>query len=320
MENQLLFENQSLFNKYENSFKLIETGQFKLAYDNFSAFLKTGLDHSFIFNLLKSLSFWLLRSDKKISLKMGNKRIEFLLQEWEKYENFIENNQIYHPKVFYLMKKSVFDEIINNFSLSLDMKEEINPLFFWETILYLFHSQEYKKAYEATEYLLSISEEMKDVAKPFLANIIYFYKDKNTSLMYLKKYFIYHSLTDLNLITIPELLDLIQKLKAKLMSHQEIGLWLPVFALLENIFPQKSIKVDNKIYQWIYNLKLKLINNQNLKSEIDPKLIYGYLILLEENYFSKSELENKAITRRKILSEIEKINKNIFLKAKKLYE
>ncbi len=321
MHNQLSFENEQLFNRYESSFKLIENGQFESAHDNFLSLIDTGLSKDFPFSLLKSLKFWSLRSRRKLTMEVGEARVDYLLREWKKYEEFVTKNRldIEESKALGVIKKAIYSQIVDNFILSLEVKKDFNEDSLYEIGVYLFQNGEYEKCYDAMAFLVKIKGNLLKKAKFYLANAIYFKGNKNDAFFYLKRYFLENALPDLKQIEIPELLNLVLELKEKLMSAEEICLWLPVFCVLEKVIPLRETTEDRrKMHRLISNLRFKVLNNDRLRNKMEPRLVYCYLILLAEMRWGRDDFSSSEVD--KILNTLKTMSGELFLQMKALYE
>ncbi len=316
MENQLSFENQAIFNHYETVYQLIENGKFKKCYDYFLEFLSTKVDSKFIISTLKLLQYWVQRVDKKFSIPPGKARIEFLTGEWVRFESFVSKNSLYHEKVFFHFKKSIFNQIVDNLVLGLDKNEHIETRYLFKIVVFYFENKEFDKAEDTITYLIKTREDDQVRNKFFLTNIYYFNDRKELCWSYLLKFFLIHDLPKLEDIYIPEILQVVRSLSHLAMSEKEIKIWLPVYLALDSLSIKEFWLNDiNPQYleRKIEQLKLKFRSSNEEKEALLSKIIFYFLMILEKGN-REYYLEDEGIWNL-----IAKTNENLFLKIKEKY-
>jgi len=322
---QLTFDDTPLWNRFRESFTLIQNGDFAKALKNYNELIAAGADFPEIFPLMKCMKYWLSRLEKIDKYEPGNERAYYLLSQWNTFEQFLEDKAVGHVEKLDYIKKAIYDKITKNFIIEFQNADMTNVDLLINLAEAFIEIHDFQKARDTLIYALKFRHN-DPMIFALLGEIYYYLNDQKKSLLnYRKAFYTDAEQIDLAKLNSPVINDLKLLAEEKGFINKEINLWIPIYAALNNIFTYKE-KLTAKEYHQLNKKTAKIELKYNManksKGRLEPLLINYYIILIDHYFIIQNEADENQFKQKidTLLRKIKNINETVYNKLRINYE
>lgn len=323
---QLTFEDDPVYQHYEETFELIKKGEFEKALSTLEAILEKNVAPDDIYPTMKCLKFWCIRSENIKKHTEGEKRASYIRKEWEVFEQFLIKKNIVAEKATSRIKHAVFNEVIDNYIKQFQTISVLDAEILISISECFLLIKEYKKAKDTLLYAKKFKKRDSRILS-YLGECFHFLKDEMKSLAYFREAFFKQPMTiDLDKLETPLIRELVKRTIDNGFNGKEVNLWLPIYAAIENKFYVKR-KLNEREFEnlqkRIYEYEIQYEIQRKGRNELEPILINHYIFLMDfinmirinSNNSDETVLQNKNILRK-----IKNINDGVYTHLRKHYE
>ncbi|MFC1670247.1 tetratricopeptide repeat protein [Spirochaetota bacterium] len=313
---QLTFSDDPLLNGSNEVYQLIEDGKYNDAVLKLDRLLDIDHEYPGLIESYRIAKFWLNREDEINNLGNGKKRADFLMNEWETFDEYVHSKHMTETPAYKAAMKQVFFDASENYKLAFKKNEDATSNF--DLLLNLgdcfLKLDEYKYTIDTLEYAKSSYN-----ANARLLSILgeaYFHEgDLTKSLSYFREaFFIDPSEIDLTLLKAAPIVKLVEIIKSEKKEFNDIREWVPVYGFLNDIFyVRRNLNKHQveSIKKEIFNLEAnyqRMDKEQINTTNIIPRLINKYIWMLDYYEFQEYSFENITDIRGRLIG----IDKNLF--------
>ena len=257
-QSQLTFQTDLSYIEYQSIFRAIEEGRFEQAYELCEKTLSLKIKIENLFLIMKSLKFWLGRKKIYYQKKSGKEQYEYLILQWQEFKNFTAKYQEYVHDIFFLFKKSIYQQICENALIEYQSNENEEEvlLTLTKSLLVL---EKYDDALELLLYCEKKSQKYFDFPRSYLLSQIYTQKNENfKSLFYISHCFLdnWYLKKEKNYkqFNNPYYLEIVQSMYYQGFNEKEIEFWLPIYLFLE-LLPQPKFNPTDLFHKPLAKIK-----------------------------------------------------------------
>lgn len=288
------------------AYELIESGKPDEAKQLLEDALTSELDNLDIVFAAHCCSFW-LEPYESLSRLDHFEQGECLVNQWNRFEQVLQKEEIISEKTVYVFKKAVFSHALEAYSSQL---EDSNPQIRAET--YRKTGLCYKKlgSYETALSCLTHANELTPGNAPVLAEMADCYalcgEDKMAKVLFREAFFVDAQKIDMRFLDSPIILLLKEQVEKKGFTGRALLEWIPVYGVLLKVFTVKrelrSLE-SGKIRQEIYARENELKDPKNDSTVITPRLLNLYFWLIDHYMMIKESVSkiNEVLLKIKIL-------------------
>ena len=298
----------------KNSYILLRQGNFSEARELLGKALPLDFDKEEVINALKSIGYWEEREKKIETIQEDREKGEYLFTQWENYLTFLQRCGTICDEIHYPVKQWVFSKALTFFQSAVVKKGKHDP----ELLCNVGRAYKGIGDYEhAVEYFEAANHQKLDDPELLaeLADAYAFMNETKASKAFFREAF-YIDPQQVHLDYLESMLisRLIEEVRKKCSSEEEIKEWIPVFGNIYNVFnvkrelkPLEFGKLKQAIFQYENSLEKEEADGN---FRIVPRLINKYLWLIDHLLYTKSE--RKKIDE--VLAKIKKIDTDIYEK------
>jgi hypothetical protein len=302
----------------KNSYILLRQGNFPEARILLGKALPLDFDKEEVISALKSVGYWEDRKSKMEAMQEDTEKGEFLFAQWENYLSFLQRCGSVCEDIHYPVKQWVFSQALTCFQSSVVKKGKHDP----ELLCYVGRAYKGIGDYEhAVEYFEAANHQKLDDPELLaeLADAYAFLNEIKASKAFFREaFFIDPQRVRLDYLESMLISRLIDEVRKKWSSEEEIKEWIPVYGNIYNVFNVKRELKPlefGKLKQAIFQYENSVVNSgKNRTGDSDyqtvPRLINKYFWLIDHLLYTKSE--RKKIDE--ILEKIKKIDTDIYEK------
>ena len=316
---QPTFSDDPILNNINIANKLIQEGNFETALNMLSELMKDnnidpdypGLEAGY-----RTAKFWFNRKDEIANLAVGKKTADFFMSEWKSFEKYAQEKIIQRSDAYQAVMMYVYYKTSEHYSLSFRNQEDTgNDL---ELLLNLgscfLKLGDYQKTVETLEFAArSYNANAKLLS--LLGEAYYKLDDLPKSLLYFREaFFTDPSVIDLSMITSDYIIRLIELINEERKNCFDVREWIPVYGLITDTFSERKMMQERQIESIKVRVATLEVNYQKMsKDQIDssnvlPRLLAGYLCLLDYFEFQNYNFDNISQIRDRLL----KIDHSLF--------
>jgi len=290
--------------------QMIQDGKFREAVENLEKLKDIDPDYPGFLASYRTARFWLNRNDEISYMPEGKKTADFLMTEWENYEEYARNKNMLNTSSYRAAMMNIYYAASRHYGISF-MKQENTASVNFDLLLKLgacfIKLGNYKKAVETLEYAVNSYNAHAGLLS-MLAESFYHLGEIPKSLWYFKEAFFWDpSLINLDLITAEPVERLVNFIRENRKNCYDTREWIPVYGFITDIlYVRKDIheRQVEFIKEQIYSLEVnfhKMNREQIESSNVLPRLLTRYLWILEYFEFQKYSFENIGQIRDRLL-------------------
>ncbi len=282
-------------------------------FDDAKALLQKAVSLDFnkdeIFTALKSISYWEERKKKFTAIQEEKKRGEYLFNEWENYLTFLKRCRNLCDDIHYPIKQWVFSSALTCFQNVLLREGRHDP----DLLCMLGRAYKGIGDYEhAVEYFEAANHQKVDDPEILaeLADAYAFMNEiKASKIFFREAFFIDPQKIKLDYLESMLISRVIEKVKTKKETIEEIKEWIPVYGNIYGVFNVKRELKPlefGKLKQSIYNYETLIQNKEEAADgKSVPRLLNKYFWLIDHLLHTKSERKriDEVLDKIKILDE-----------------
>ncbi|MCL1911170.1 MAG: hypothetical protein FWG13_03085 [Leptospirales bacterium] len=313
----MTFADDPISSRINTANQMIQDGKFREAVDSLEQLEDIDPDYPGFLASYRTARFWLNRSDEISSMPEGKKTADFLMTEWDTYEEYAGDKNMLNTSSYRAAMMNIYYTASRHYGISF-MKQENTASVNFDLLLKLgacfIKLENYKKAVETLEYAVNSYNAHAGLLS-MLAESFYNLGEVPKSLWYFKEAFFWDpSLINLDLITAEPIQRLVGFIREERKNCYDAREWVPVYGFTtDTLFVRKDIheRQVEFIKEQIYNLEIsfqKMNREQIESSNVLPRLLTRYLWLLDYYEFQKYNFENIGQIRDRLIQ----IDKSLF--------
>lgn len=325
---QLTFPETSPLKKFSLIFNNIRNGKFQTAHQQceevHTQSVTNKIETPEIFPIMKCLMFWL--NTRRIAsihdFPPGALRAEKLTNEYRLFEEFLKkfNFETLGSDFLIYFKLAVYDEIINNYIDQFNEADIKDATLLLNLSQALLINNYYTRARDTLLYARKFRTE-DAYLNALLGEAFYHCGNEDKAVACFKEAFYFNPCeVVLGEIKTPFIKNLATALEEKGFIGKEINLWLPIYAILNDIFYVKkklSEAEQARANKQIREMEILFEVNKKKRAEIEPRLIFHYIYLLD--HYLASEIYPETIAFKDLLRKIRPVNESVYHKLRKYY-
>jgi len=307
---QLTFSDDPLLERSNQIYQLIEEGNFSEAIEGLDILMNTDSEYPGLIEGYRTAKFWFNRDRELKSLKDGRETADFLMREWNLFDEYAEEKQMKKSASYKSVMRYIFFKASEHYKLSFQKREDTTSSF--DLLLNLgecfLRLSEYKYSIETLEFARN-SYKSNARLLSLLGESYYYMDDIPKSLLHFREaFFATPSDIDMNLITAKPVKDIIEIVINEKPDYPDIREWIPVYGFLSDILYVRrnlSKHLMENIEKDIYNLEIiyhKMDSEQINTSNAKPRLINKYLWMLDYYEFQHYSFDNLSQIRSRLIS------------------
>ncbi len=267
--------------------------------------LKADLENKELVFALHCCYFWQKVTDSLSSLSNFEKA-ESLVSQWKQFKLLLIEKRTTETSV-YAFKKGIFSEALKFYEKSGDEKDDrLRAEIFRKSGLCYKKLGSYEKALSCLTEANSLVQNQAAVLAEMADCYALCGESKFAKLLFREAFFVDAEKIDLDFLDSPLIKLLVEKVKEKGYTGQELLEWIPIYGVLLGVFNVKrELRSQEvlKLKQEIYAKKSELKNPANNSSLITPKLLNMYFWLIDHYVLSKESVAkiDEALLEIKIL-------------------
>jgi len=306
---QLTFSDDPLLNGSNDVLQLIKEGNFQGAVDKLDKLMNIDPDYPGLIDSYRTAKFWLNRDHEQRSLPDGKKTADFLMKEWEVYDEYAESKQMRESSAYRSVMVHIFYAASEQYRLAFVKQEDATNDF--DLLLNLgacfLRLGDYEKTIETLEYA-SKSYNSNARLLSLLAEASFHTGDVPKSLWYFREAFFIDPLeVDLSIIKAGPVLDLAEMVRTERKGFGDVREWIPVYGIIRDVlYVRKNLQERQieSIKEQIFSLEAnfqRMNRDQIEESNIVPRLINKYLWLLDYYEFQSYSFDNISQIRTRLV-------------------
>ncbi|PKL41291.1 MAG: hypothetical protein CVV44_01260 [Spirochaetae bacterium HGW-Spirochaetae-1] len=306
---QLTFSDDPLLNGSNDVLQLIKEGNFQGAVDKLDKLMNIDPDYPGLIDSYRTAKFWLNRDHEQRSLPDGKKTADFLMKEWEVYDEYAESKQMRESSAYRSVMVHIFYAASEQYRLAFVKQEDATNDF--DLLLNLgacfLRLGDYEKTIETLEYA-SKSYNSNARLLSLLAEASFHMGDVPKSLWYFREAFFIDPLeVDLSIIKASPVLDLAEMVRTEKKGCGDVREWIPVYGVIRDVlYVRKNLQERQieSIKEQIFSLEAnfqRMNRDQIEESNIVPRLINKYLWLLDFYEFQSYSFDNISQIRTRLV-------------------
>ncbi|MFP4362422.1 MAG: tetratricopeptide repeat protein [Spirochaetia bacterium] len=288
-------ENENIQKKLLSAYEKMKEAKYTEAINLLDNALSIDFEHCETLSALKCANFWKDRQEQAESIRDLFDKGEYLIAQWDKFESFIEQIGGASDQCVIAIKHSVFGQALQAYEHLIQESGGIDPEIYMRAGRCYKAIGNYEKALECYENAMQQKRDdagiLAELADAYaLVNELRFSKAFFREAFYLNPQGI-----DLSKLESGMIGRLIEKVKERGFTGQEIAEWIPVYGVLFGVF---NIKRElrpielGKLKQSIYALETEVREGRENAGFLKPRLINRYFWLID-HYMAKKEDRKK---------------------------
>ncbi|MBN2544920.1 MAG: tetratricopeptide repeat protein [Spirochaetes bacterium] len=301
-KNEKIKNDLDLVNLINSSLDLLKIGEFNRAIISFNNALKQNYSNLIAESGIKCCKYWIARLNKFNNLNESYKKGKTLLEEWFKFENFIQTIKNIQSKVTTNIMHFIFNTALDEFK-KVKLENKIFDLDITFNIALC-----YKKIGNYTEAIKNLAEAMsyENDNSNVMCQLADCYalidEEKKAKLLFREAFFIDPSSIELNLLDSNIINYIIAKIKDYKISSNEINYWIPVYGrilgilnIYRELLPIEAAKIKKEILSIENNFGSTLDDDNILKSKLLNLCLwyYDFVKYYKKDKSDLSEIEYK---------------------------
>ncbi len=313
---QLTFSDDPVLNQVNESYQLIEKGDFNSALEKINNLMDQDPNYPGLIEGYRTAKFWLNRARDLQNLTDGMEKAEFLMKQWETFNEYAQSKEMISSTAFNAVMRYIFFTASDHYRIAFTEQQDAthNFTFLLNLGICFLRLEEYKSVVDTLEYAKN-SYKSNASLLAILGEAYYHLEDIPKSLLYFREAFYTDPQEiDISIIKAKPILDIISVIRdegREVMDNRE---WIPVYGFIHDVFYVRrnldKHQVD-KIQKEIYGLEVKyqkMSSDQLNESNILPRLINKYLWLMDYYEFQNYNYDNLSQIRDRLL----KLDKALF--------
>lgn len=302
------FNNNEISSLLDTTLKHLKDNRWERAVENLNRVHSNHFNNKEVLATLKMFSFWSIRFQNSDLVITG----DYLYDEWNNFLEYIKREIVDAPKVvFQSLKQYIFQRVLNCYGDEWEQKPAQKNRYLvriGKTLKILGHFDQALLYFED-----ALKQEPTSVEVMIqLADCLGIMNELESSkVLFRESFFINPELVDPDSIDSAYMLELISRVKKRLERKDHLRLWIPVYAVVWGVFDiRRDLKPNEAeiLKKRIYILKNELDVKRDKHSEIIPKLIYLYFMLID--YMKQKKMLRNAIDE--IVNEIKLLDLSIY--------
>lgn len=313
---QLTFADDPFLRGSNEVYQLIEEGDFRRAVKLLDELLGQDPEYPGLADAYRTARFWQNRLAGMASLQEGRETADFLMLEWEVYDDYARTRDMADSPAYRAAMRHVFFRASEHYKKAFQNQEDAAANF--ELLLNLgmcfLRLEEYRYAIDTLEYARSTYNANARLLF-ILAESYYHVDDVPRSLGFFREAFLVDpQAVDMSLVRTPPILELARLAGTEQPDSRDAREWIPVYGFLTDTFYVKSRLSRHYVEglrREIYNLEVNyqaMTSDERRVSGVLPRLITKYLWLLDYYEFQNYNFENLQQIRDRLLA----IDKDLF--------
>ncbi|MCK4907453.1 MAG: tetratricopeptide repeat protein [Spirochaetes bacterium] len=303
-DGQLTFDDDPKAVKMRTANNYLKLGEFDKAAHLFHEILDSNknLEYPGLLTGIRASEFWNNRQEQITSMETGLDKGKFLVSEWNKFESFLQDKNIFTESPIEAIRKYIFTEAIRCFTKAYQNTVSPDISLLYDIGECFFNVNDFKKAVETFEFAWSFHREnSKIIAR--LADSYYSLGDVSRARLLFREMFLYKpEQIELDRIRASIIVDIIYDIRQQGYDDSEIVFWIPIFAAINHQFHIKRELDDNEVNilsENVYQLEKELSSNGVNARELMPVLLNKYLWLIDHYLIEKSDAIKVDILKKK---------------------
>ena len=321
---QLTFSDDPLLNSTSEAYQLLEEGNFELSAEKFDSMMTLDPDYPGVIEGYRTAKFWNNRHKELMSLEDGKQTADFLMRQWEVFEKYSAEKSITGSAAYYSIMRHIFNRASEHYRTAyIDHQDTPNDFNLLLNLGSCFlRLEDYKKTIETLEF--ARNSYTSNAKLLFILAEAYFHENEIPKcLLYFKEAFnINPSDLDLSIIKSKPILQIIESINETKIAYKDLKEWIPVYGFLTDIFYVRKNLSKHQIdtlQDEIYNLETafqKMSKDQIENSNVKPRLINKYILMLDYYEFQNYNFENIVQIRERLINIDKDMFKEYFSKKK----
>ena len=310
-DKQLSFKDNELIKIMNQVHGFFQEGKFKKAAEELEKALGIDFDYPGVTSSLKCANFWLDKKKKLLNITDNFERGEYLMSQWKHFAVFFKRLENVSEKSLYSLKQWVFGTAL----ISYKNLYEDSGIYNSDVLLHIGRCYKGIGNYENAIEYLEIASQQKSGNPAILTELADCYALINelrvSKVFFREAFFIDPQAVELNRIESPMIQRLIDKLKEKGLSGQDLAEWIPVYGAIYGVFNVKRELRPiefGKLKQSIFKYENDLREADLPEGYLIPRLIKHYFWLID-HYVSTDEAKSKI---DEVLAKVKKLDPVIY--------
>ncbi len=313
---QLTFSDDPVLNQVNESYQLIEKGDFSTALDKINELLDLDPNYPGLIDGYRTAKFWLNRSKDLQNLGDGMEKAEFLMKQWEIFNEYAQSKGMTSSTAFNAIMRHIFFKASDHYRIAFTEQQDTTHDFSFLLNLGIcfLRLEEYKSVVDTLEYAKN-SYKSNARLLAILGEAYYHLEDIPKSLLYFREaFFADPNEIDLDIIRAKPILEIVGVVQQERSGVPDIREWIPVYGFIHDVFYVRrnldKHQVDS-IQREIYGLERKyqkMSSDQLEESNILPRLVNKYLWLIDYYEFQNYNYDNLSQIRDRLM----KLDKSLF--------
>ena len=310
-DKQLSFKDNELIKIMNQVHGLFQEGRFIKATEELEKAHGIDFDYPGVTSSLKCANFWLDKKKRLLNITDNFERGEYLMSQWNHFTVFFKRLENVSEKCLYSLKQWVFGTALNSYK---NLYEE-SGIYNSDVLLHIGRCYKGIGNYENAIEYLEIASQQKSGNPAILTELADCYALINelrvSKVFFREAFFIDPRSIELNRIESPMIQRLIDKLKEKGLSGQDLAEWIPVYGVIYGVFNVKRELRPiefGKLKQSIFKYENDLRETNIPERYLIPRLIKHYFWLID-HYVSTGEAKSKI---DEVLAKVKKLDPVIY--------
>ncbi|HOJ64108.1 MAG TPA: hypothetical protein PLE45_06775 [Spirochaetota bacterium] len=276
-------DDSELIKAASRSLELLKNGTLIEAQNSFEELLKSHFNNDIAESGLKACKYWQTRINKLDSIKENIAKGKFLLNEWKKFENFIEGtrfNKKVLASIIYFVHKKALD------FLKKDLAENriIDAELIYLTGIANKKIGDYKNAIVCFEKAINIDINNANIIAQLADSYALIDEDEKAKLLFREAFFIEPDIIDIDSLDSNIIHTIISKLYEFHISEKDIKSWIPIYGRvlgLFNVYRELMPVEYGRLKQEIFYLEKEINVESDYMNSKRARLINCYLWLYD---------------------------------------
>lgn len=305
-------QNSKLSEMLKNAYEHMKNGAFGDAETVLEEALSIDFDSGEVICALKCAGFWAERSQRYADIEDSFERGEFLLKQWEVFQDFLARNEDSFERGIFSLKQWVFGKALGDFLSLLDSPLGSDPEILYRVGRCYKGKGNYK---QALEYLEASNHQKADDPR-IIAELADCYalidEIKAAKVFFREAFFLDPQAVDVGSMESMMIKRLVSALTDMGIAPPALAEWLPVYGVLYGVFNVKrelrSLEFG-KLKQSIFSLQSTFQESGRTEFTTEPRLINRYFWLIDHYLAAGSDSREKV---DEVLERIREINPSIY--------
>ncbi len=290
---------------------LLEAGEFLEAQAYLGRMLTEDLNDPHVSDGLKIAAFWLSRLEELEGIAEEVERADYLYAQWFRFAAFVRRQESFSfERGAEGVKKWVFGTVLNSYNRQKAQFSSSDSSFFLRTGRCCKFLGRYDDALGQMEEALRFNRNSAEIMAEFADCYGLLNEIDYSKVLFREAFYLDPQGIDLEMIQSGYMVRLIEKVRERKSSENEVKEWIPVYAVLYEVFDVKREMKEleaGRLRQSIYGLRSEL-KSPDKEWRIIPRLLYRYFLLID--YYLSSGKEREKI--EDIMKRIELLDPDIF--------